>query len=209
MYKDLLEQIIKYLRPDEEYYPLLKVFRYIADITEYHFYLIHKKNDKIAMQMWLACVSIDYDEDNIELMVDKFYSDNSEIYLVSLKVNNFRHKFEIYPKILFVMDKTRLRVINYQNILDICCFNQNIVKGFSYDGTDGDSDNFKKYVLNLVKKIESRDIEDFPVSNFYEFEEKDIKRIRNGLDVFNDIRDISSRKEEDIPEKAKKYIQIC
>lgn len=204
MYKDILTQIIKYLKLNEKYYILLKIFDYCHNRVGYHFYLIHKIKNKIKEQVLLDHIDINESADE-RFVIDEFYEGDNKVFLVSIESALFVRYITMLPRILFIINNKELKIINYQMISLNLSFSSEIIQSFPYRNAN-DINRIEKYILELIKKCENNDIKNLLFFNYFEFD--DISLVEESLKTFKNITEIPYIDKDYISEEDKKYIHF-
>lgn len=194
MYKDLITQITKYLRPKILHYPTLEIEKMNdKDGTiKFHFYLISRINDdlefkiyfdslyiKIAMHCYRFTVIRNYIDKNLyfqivreiypECQTDKYYSP-----IVMFNINENMELRFFRPYFQYVYNQSDLSSLSKSNIKEYNC----------------------GYPINIYSNNK--------------FDKKSIKLMEEGFEIINKIgrSDLSKLEEKNLTDKEKKYIKF-
>lgn len=201
MYKDLLIQIVKYLKPKIVYYPILQIkrikYEYSCYPNNFHFnfYLICEINGIVESETYIDTVERVLDG-NYEFSIIKHHNNGNLYFLIGMeKYRGNRRLF--YPSKLFFLDKNIGLKINH-----ICVVNSSF--GWLEYHTLSD------YILEI-----SKNYDDFPdigrkLICSHKLNKESIKLIERGFEIIDKIgkSDPLKLEEKNFTEEEKKYIKI-
>lgn len=196
MYKDLITQIAKYLKPKSRYSLLLEIERDCNGTVRYTFYLIYKLNDKIEMKYTINKVAFPF----------TIVYHTIENYLM-MAINT--SPLYIKPYIFIYLNRTKFIVAKSYQCWD-------------YFNIDFYPDEGKEFIKHFEKQNHCSNKNNCNFCNLmidsFEINKKSFESIRKGIKIFEKISKISNLKNEDLTEEdlknedfteeEKKYVKI-
>lgn len=199
MYKDLLIQIVKYLRPKEEYYLFLEIYKephyhpQISDEAQINFkcylHLICEVNNEIKMKHNIKCITVfDPDKKNMFLIDDFIFNDGLVIMTSECYVIGY-----CQPHI-YISNKT---------------FELNIITRLECASFYKEASGVKKEIANIQKlnnpynKQASEHIVDI-----YKINRRSLESIKEAVQIFKKISRNMDIEDTDLTEREKKYVKI-
>lgn len=203
MYKDLINKIVKYLKPKERYYLFLEIIdnskfsdqSFYVHHFRYHFYLIYELNGEIREKQNITC---------LDLFPNIFPPGYCSVY-AGIKNNCFilglcQNITDIVNPyfFFFLYERMKLKIISYSDILSISSdtpvlYDPKTLTRFNF--------NISEYV-NTEIPLEHTAISTIKINK------KSIKFIKEGMKSFEKICKISYPKEEDLTDEDRKYVKI-
>lgn len=196
MYVDLLKQIVKYLKPKEEYYLRFEIST-DGGLINYSFYLIYKVNKEIRIKNMLHTIPTLPIINCLKYLNDRYNLDydNHRIYEISSS-NPYVSK-----GLLIHINKKNSEL----NIFDLICLPSWLgsLRSVSFLEAVGS--------LNRISSYDERFCGDHERLETYRLNEKDINSILGALESFQKICktiNINDPKNYQLSDKEKKYITI-
>lgn len=141
MYKDILTQIAKYLKPQKIYYPHLDFILFGNGEIDYYLSLINSIEGEISTKFLL------FNFCNYSYFIDKIEKDNNLYFLLIQKEAS---SALFYPKIIFIIDKNMsLKIFNHKLL---CRYDSNIMPYFY------SRDDLRKHILEVPRLCENKTI---------------------------------------------------
>lgn len=193
MYGDLLNQIIKYMKPVERYYLFLEIYINESTVDAYFFYLVYELNGEIKIKQKLGCIYLlghQIRDVGIHIFSNKDFSssyDSENEYLIMKVICSRKCVFiDNVPNICISKKKKELKIIEYDNLNDEIIQNKDPIVNFTTK--EGRTVNIK--------------IDTYKINN------RSIDFIMQGIKTFRRICAIGNLIEEDLSERDKKYVKI-
>lgn len=203
MYKDILNQIVKYLQPRIVYYPILTIRKmYDADNNQLefivlHLYLICEINDKIELEIHIDGTIVD---NNTKLSIAKFCNNENLYFLIArceIDSDQMRNKKDCNPLKLVYIDKNmQLKIINPNTIIQEDNFDS-----FFHHSLDD-------YILRILKYYDPEDV--MTLLSSHKLNGKSIELVKEGFKIISEIvnLDFKNIDKKIFTEKEKKYVKI-
>lgn len=191
VYRDILNQITKYLKPKEEYYLHLEIDYH--NRTIYTFYLIYGLDGNTKMKYEIETISYDYvyfENHNLKHEVNETIVNDYLLISLTHRENKMHRKF-------LLVDKKNM---------ELGIFTTYPISIYEFKSYIEDSIDLNFYLnSNLTKSFKHSIYHD--TTHTFKINKKNLEEIKEGIEIFKKIQNLNI-KDLNLTEKEKKYVSI-